>query len=194
MDRISEQSDLIVAADCLNNGGILCYPTETFYALGADPWNEAACARLRELKGRPEEKNLPLIVSDPGMVPLFCDVSDPRYDLLATQFWPGPLTIVLRDIRWNTSHAVRVSGNATARMISRLFGTAVISTSANHAGQPPVSDPAQLPAGLIQGIDLLVDGGLCPGGLPSTIVTLLETPARILREGAIPGSEILGKL
>jgi L-threonylcarbamoyladenylate synthase len=193
MRRIPATGDLLPAAAILREGGIVCYPTETLYALGADPWNPAACERLRALKGRQDEKEWPLITATTAMIADFCRSDDPRMKVLAGRFWPGPLTVVLPALSGAGSYAVRVSSCETARRLSELLEGPVISTSANPSGDPPVSDPDLLPEALRAGIDCLVDGGLTPGGLPSTIVSLLAE-TRILREGAIPAADVLAAL
>jgi L-threonylcarbamoyladenylate synthase len=180
--------------ETLRNGGIICYPTETFYALGVDPWNQSACEKLYALKKRPAEKEMPLIASSTEMVGKFCDTSDPRFAMLAKKFWPGPLTIVLPSKDHSTSYAIRVSSNVSARLISEIFGNPVISTSANLTGAQPVRTPEDLSEELSEGIDVVLNGGVCPGGLPSTIISLMNSEAEILREGAIPSKEILSML
>lgn len=181
-------------AETLRNGGIICYPTETFYALGVDPWNQLACKRLYELKKRSAEKELPLIASSSEMVSRFCETSDPRFTILAEKFWPGPLTIVLLSKDHLSSYAIRVSSNISARLISEIFGSPVISTSANISGTEPIRKPEDLNAELSAGIDILLNGGVCAGGLPSTIISLITSVPEILREGAIPSKEILSML
>lgn len=181
-------------AETLRNGGIICYPTETFYAFGVDPWNPSACERLYVLKKRPAEKELPLIASSTEMVSRFCDTSDKRFATLAEKFWPGPLTIVLPSKDHSSSYAIRVSSNVSARLISEIFGNPVISTSANITGTEPVRNAEDLNAELSAGIDIVLNGGICPGGLPSTIISLIKSAPEILREGAIPSKEILSML
>lgn len=175
----------------LRAGGVICYPTETFYALGADPWNESGCKRLRDLKRRPDEKDLPLIAANAEMIAQFCDTSDPRFEVLAKRFWPGPLTLVLPALRGPGSYAVRVSSHPPAMRLSLVFGGPIVSTSANLSGEPPVANPELLHASLREKVDVLIDGGVCRGGLPSTIVSLLARPASILREGAVASAEIM---
>lgn len=180
--------------ETLRNGGIICYPTETFYALGVDPWNESAREKLYKLKNRPAEKELPLIASSTEMVSRVCDTSDPRLTILAQKFWPGPLTIVLPAKDHSTSYAIRVSSNVSARLISEILGDPVISTSANITGAEPVRKPDDLSEELSAGIDVVLNAGICPGGLPSTIISLMNSEPRILREGAIPSKELLSML
>jgi L-threonylcarbamoyladenylate synthase len=180
--------------ETLRNGGIICYPTETFYALGVDPWNQSACEKLYRLKNRPAEKELPLIASSTEMVARFCDTSDPRFPILAQKFWPGPLTIVLPSKDHSTSYAIRVSSNVSARLIAEIFGNPVISTSANLTGAVPVRTPDDLSEELSEGINVVLNTGICPGGLPSTIISLMKTAPEVLREGAISSKEILSML
>lgn len=180
--------------ETLRNGGIICYPTETFYALGVDPFNESACQKLYKLKNRPAEKELPLIASSTEMVSRICDTADPRFAILAEKFWPGPLTIVLPTKNHLSSYAIRVSSNVSARLISEIFGNPVISTSANITGAEPVRKPGDLSEELSEGIDVVLNAGICPGGLPSSIISLMQSEPQILREGAIPSKEILSIL
>jgi L-threonylcarbamoyladenylate synthase len=104
------------------------------------------------------------------------------------------LTIVLPAKDHSTSYAIRVSSNVSARLISEIFGNPVISTSANLTGAQPVRTPEDLSEELSEGIDVVLNGGVCPGGLPSTIISLMNSEAEILREGAIPSKEILSML
>ena len=182
------------AVQALRSGEIVCYPTETFYALGIDPLNEAAREKLYKAKGRSAEKELPLIASDEEMVAKFCDTNDPRLKKLAARFWPGPLTIVLPSKDAAHNYAIRISSNPIACNLAKSFGAPIVSTSANASGSSPVQDPRNLLDSIQKNVSLLLDAGLCPGGFPSTIISLLEKPGRILREGAIHSREILSLL
>ena len=191
---ILDAASLQLCVDTLREGEIVCYPTETFYALGIDLWNEDALPKLYALKRRPPEKQLPLIASDISMVATVCDTGDSRFAALARKFWPGPLTIVLPSTDRSRSFAIRVSSNPVARQIVEGFGSPLVSTSANLTGEPSVSDPGMLPAEIAAGLSILIDGGICEGGSPSTIVSLVEKPGKIVREGAIPAAEIVSLL
>jgi L-threonylcarbamoyladenylate synthase len=182
------------AAMALRAGEIICYPTETFYALGIDPFNETAREKLYRTKGRSAEKELPLIASDEEMVAKFCDTNDPRLKKLAARFWPGPLTIVLPSKDGVRNYAIRISSHPIARSLAKSFGGPIVSTSANASGSSPVQDPRNLLDSIQKNVGLLLDAGLCPGGFPSTIISLLEKPGRILREGAIHTREIVSLL
>ena len=182
------------AAQALRSGEIVCYPTETFYALGIDPFNEAAREKLYRIKGRSGEKELPLIAADEEMVAELCDTNDPRLKKLMDLFWPGPLTIVLPSKGGTRNYAIRISSNPIARGLAKSFGGPIVSTSANASGSSPVQDPRNLLDSIQKGVSLLLDAGLSPGGFPSTIISLLEKPGRILREGAIHTREIVSLL
>jgi L-threonylcarbamoyladenylate synthase len=192
LDDVSASFDRI--AEVLHNGGIICYPTETFYALGVDPWNDAACRKLYDLKKRTSDKELPLIVADLSMAAKFFDISDPRTQTLTQKFWPGPLTLIIPAIDKSRNYAVRVSSHPEAQKISQTFGKPVVSTSANISGNRPVCSPGELNYQLISGIDVLLDGGTSAGGLPSTIVSLIGLETEIIREGAIPSEKIFSAL
>ncbi|MCI0412500.1 threonylcarbamoyl-AMP synthase [bacterium] len=191
---ILDNASLRLCVDALRKSEILCYPTETLYALGIDLWDEDALHKLYALKNRPPEKQLALIASDISMVATVCDTGDSRFAALAMRFWPGPLTIALPSTDRSTSFAIRVSSHPVARQIVEAFGSPLVSTSANLTGEPAVSDPQSLSEQITAGVSILVDGGILAGGAPSTIVSLVERPGKILREGAIPAAEIVSLL
>jgi L-threonylcarbamoyladenylate synthase len=198
--RIIRCNDALDAADleqcsfALRQGGMICYPTETFYGLGIDPWNVKGRERLYRAKGREAEKDLPVIAGDFAMVERICGSLDLRVRRLASRFWPGPLTLVLPLKAGTSTLAVRVSAHPIARQISLAFGGPIVSTSANCSGESPVAEPAQLPQQILNEVDVLIDAGKTPGGEPSTIVAFTVEGVQILREGAIARVEILHAL
>lgn len=181
------------AAEVLRRGGLVAYPTETFYGLGALARDAAALERLARAKLRPEGKPLPLLAADVSQVQ---DVArlEGLAARLAARFWPGPLTLVLPaapdlDAAITAGAgtvAVRIPGSEIARTLARLAGGAIVSTSANLSGEPPPTAPAELSPDLVARIDHVLDGGRTPGGLPSTIVEVAGDALRLLREGVIP--------
>ena len=191
---ILDSDSLQFCVDALRAGEVICYPTETFYALGVDVSNEQALLRLYTLKERPLEKEPPLIASDIAMVATVCDTADSRFAAFAGKFWPGPLTLVLPSIDRSKSYAIRVSSHPVARQLAQAFGSPLVSTSANRSGDPAVNDSRFLPEPIKQAVAVLVEGGVLPGGAPSTIVSLLERPGTVLRQGAISLSEIVSLL
>ena len=185
------------AVRVLRDGGIVAYPTETFYGLGVDARSRAACGRLFELKGRPEDKAFPCIVSGVPQLEETAQELGWAARLLAERFWPGPLTLVVEaGVRLAASApdggiAVRASGLRLARDLAEGLGAPVTSTSANRTGLPPATTAEEALSALGPGLDLVLDGGACPGGLPSTIVDVRKTPPRLVREGRVAFEEIL---
>jgi len=186
------------AAEVLRRGGIVAYPTETFYGLGALARDAAALARLASAKLRPEGKPLPLLAADAAQVAEVARL-DGLAARLAARFWPGPLTLVLPAspaldaaiTAGGATVAIRVPGSEIARELARRAGGALVSTSANLSGDPPPVLAAELSAGLAARIDHVLDGGRTPGGQPSTIVEVAGGAVRLVREGVIPLDEVL---
>jgi L-threonylcarbamoyladenylate synthase len=170
--------DVAVAAASLRRGGIVAYPTETFYGLGALATLPAAVARLGDAKLRPEGKPLPLVAADERMAFGLWAGVPPGALVLARAFWPGPLTLVA----------------ALGRELCRLAGGPLVSTSANPSGGPPPVDAGGLDPWLLARIDLVLDGGRTPGGLPSTVVEVGAGAPRLLRAGAVPWEAVEGAL
>jgi L-threonylcarbamoyladenylate synthase len=184
----------------LATGGIVAYPTETFYALAVDPRNPAARERLYELKGRPADKSLSMILSGIDQLEALAEALSSEERLLVKKFWPGPLTLVVA-AKPGTSPAapddtiaVRVSGLPLARSLARALGSPITATSANRSGSTPATTVAGVERYFAGEIDLILDGGACPGGLPSTIVDARKGEPRLLRQGRIPFADILRAL
>jgi L-threonylcarbamoyladenylate synthase len=187
------------AAEVLRAGGVVAYPTETFYGLGALATDRAALARLAAAKLRPEDKPLPLLGCDLSQVSQVVSRLEPLAQALADAFWPGPLTLALPaatalppEITAGTcTVAVRVPGSEIARLLARLAGGAIVSTSANLSGEPPPASAADLSPVLLARIDGVLDAGPTPGGLPSTIVSVADGEVALVREGALPFERVL---
>jgi len=183
------------AAAIIRAGGVVAYPTETFYALGASAWHREAWLRVFALKGRSGEKLFPLIVADLEQARQLVEVS-PAVEAVAKRFWPGPLTLVLPVLPGSipgsgaaATLAVRVSGSSIARALARLAGP-VTATSANRSGEAALSSASEVEALFGGGVDLVLDGGPTPGGQASTIVDLTSNVPKLLREGPIPLEEV----
>ncbi|MBI4233661.1 MAG: threonylcarbamoyl-AMP synthase [Chloroflexi bacterium] len=177
----------------LRRGGLVAFPTDTLYGLGADGLNEAAVERVFEAKGRPYGMPLPLLLADPADLGR---VASPVPDLaltLARRFWPGPLTLVLPKAPavptvvagrgWTVG--VRLPNHPVPRELARRLGNPITGTSANLSGQPPAATAAEVRRQLGDVIDLIVEGGPAGGGQESTVVDLTGPRPRIVREGAI---------
>lgn len=172
------------AAEHLRAGGVVVYPTETFYALGADPRSPEGCAAVFRLKGRDASLRLPWIAADREQAAAACRIPEAAA-ALADRHWPGPLTLVLPLRGRDGTVAVRVSSHPVARALAAALGHPVISTSANRSGAPP----ARTAAAAVESLGRtgaappprILDGGTTPGGAPSVIVDATQTPPRTLR-------------
>jgi L-threonylcarbamoyladenylate synthase len=181
------------AAAALRRGAVVAYPTETFYGLGALAADRAALARLAAAKLRPDGKPLPLIAADLEQVAAVAAL-EPLARSLAAAFWPGPLTLVLPaapsvapEITAGTGTVgIRVPGSEVARLLARLAGGPIVSTSANLSGEPPPVSAAELAPALLARVDEVLDAGPAPGGLASTIVAVDRGRMSLLREGPVP--------
>ncbi|HXB80087.1 MAG TPA: L-threonylcarbamoyladenylate synthase [Bradyrhizobium sp.] len=186
------------AAQCLKQGGLVAFPTETVYGLGADATNAGAIARLYEAKGRPLFNPLIATVGD-----IAAAITIARFDATATRlaetFWPGPLTLVLpktddcpvADLATAglDTIAVRVPAHPVARAILRAFSGPVVAPSANLSGHVSPTTAAHVQSDLSGRIDLIIDGGAVMVGVESTIVGCFDTPM-LLRPGGLPREEI----
>jgi L-threonylcarbamoyladenylate synthase len=191
------------AAEVLRRGGLVAFPTETVYGLGANARDAAAVARIFEAKGRPA--NNPLIVHVAGVEDLGPLVRGWPEEAarLAARFWPGPLTLVLPrgpavpDVvtAGGPTVAVRVPAHPVALALLRAAGAPVAAPSANRSSRLSPTRAEHVLADLDGRIDLVLDGGPCPGGIESTVLDLTVTPPRLLRPGLIePGAlkEVVG--
>jgi len=189
-----------VAVAAMRSGLVVAYPTDTLYGLAVDPANSGAVTKLFSLKGRALDKAIPLIAADVGQVRAWTTMT-PLAERLAAAFWPGPLTLVLRaavemDVRVMAEGgtvAIRVPDQPVARALAAAADCPVTSTSANPSGLPPTADPDEV-ARALPAIDVLIDGGVTPGGAPSTIVDATGTQPVLIRAGAIAWERVLESL
>jgi L-threonylcarbamoyladenylate synthase len=186
------------AARCLTEGGLVAFPTETVYGLGADATQAPAIARLYEAKGRPSFNPLIAHVAD-----LAAARKIARFDATATRlaeaFWPGPLTLVLPKTdncpvaelatAGLDTVAIRVPAHGIARDILRAFGGAVVAPSANISGHVSPTTAAHVASDLTGRVDLILDGGPVEVGVESTIVACFDVPM-LLRPGGLPREAI----
>lgn len=190
---------LRMAFDVLASGGIIAYPTETFYGLGARYDMEGSLDRLCAIKQRPLEKAMPLIIGNRGLLSSLTDSVSIRSAALMDRFWPGPLTLVFpargslsRFITAGTRKvAVRMPGESFGLDLARFTRFPITATSANASGMPPAGDAKMVLEYFGDSIDLVVDAGPAPGGLPSTIVEATGDRIKILREGVIKKESLL---
>lgn len=186
-----------VAAILLGNG-LVAYPTETFYGLGAAALSARAVARIYRLKARDPGKPLPVIASDLEMVVEIAGPLPPVFWTLAEEFWPGPLTLVLKASAAipaflagpGGSIAVRIPPVSWVRRLAYEISQPLTATSANLSGEGEMTDPSAI-ASVFEGkIELIIDGGATPGGSPSTLLDLTTPEPRFLRVGAVSAERI----
>jgi L-threonylcarbamoyladenylate synthase len=183
--------DLGALVEVLKRGGVVACPTETWLGLLADASNGEAIQRVAELKGRPADMPIALLLPNAESVDAVALDLPPAAQALIEAHWPGPLTILVParpelDARLvkEGKVGVRVPGPSPAAELTRAFGRPLTATSANVSGAPPVRSVDELPATLADGLDAVVKG-VSPGGAPSTLVDASQTPMRILRAGAV---------
>ena len=201
--RTGTQPDHIAqAVQLLHAGGIVAFPTDTVYGVGAHGLLPAAVEKLYVAKQRPRDKAIPLLIAGvEALSQVAVDVPEVAY-ALAKRFWPGALTLVLRRAAHvpnavtsgGETVAVRAPDHAVTQALIAALGAPLAATSANLSGRP-APDTAQGVLDQLRGrIDGVLDGGTCPGGIASTIVHLAVSPPAILRVGGISPQEILGLL
>jgi L-threonylcarbamoyladenylate synthase len=182
----------------LGRHGILAVPTETFFGLAVNPFQEEALARLFALKGRAPEKPVLVMVSGPEMLNQVAREVPVLARRLMEKFWPGPLTIIFPSRPQLSRRLTGGTGtigvrqprqSLTCRLITAL-GHPITGTSANRAGGRSLVRAREVAREFGDGVDLILDAGPCPGGLPSTIVDVTSAPPRLVRDGAIPPAEL----
>lgn len=186
------------AVSVLRQGGLVAFPTDTVYGVGAHAFDPQAVAQLYEVKKRSRSKAIPLLLADVASLPLVAEPIPPLAERLAKRFWPGPLTLVLPrrtvvpDMITAGGHsvAVRVPDHPVARALIAALGAPLATTSANRSGEPSPATAGEVMAQLGGRIDLILDGGACPGGVSSTVLDVTASPPVVLRPGPVSAEEI----
>jgi len=197
----ADPSHIAQAAERLRGGAVIAFPTDTLYAVGCRAADQAAVRRLYEIKRRPTTQPNVLLVRDRAQVDRVAFV-DPRAASLMERYWPGPLTLVLpakfsRPLVGRIGEAVpetvavRSPNHLVALALLEGLDEPIVSSSANRAAERPPVDVGDVIAGLGDDLDIVLDGGPCQFGEPSTIFDLTVNPPRILRQGAIPAAELI---
>ena len=181
----------------LKEGGVIAFPTDTVYGLGGDAFNPKAVERIYEVKKRPRHLPLPLLIAD---IPQLTAVAEPISRIawfLARHFWPGGLTLVLPKapslpdyLAKGHSIAVRVPNHPICLALVQRLENPITGTSANLSGKPSTLTAGKVKQQLGDKVDLIIDGGRCPGGVESTVVDVTGEVPVILRQGIIPKHEI----
>lgn len=182
--------------ELLDRGGILAVPTESSYGLATDPWSERGVRAIYQVKGRDTTKALPVIAGDlDQLAQLGIDPSSPEVAPFAA-CWPAALSVVAPTSRLLPASggerrlAVRLPGHEPLRDLLLRLGRALTATSANLAGEPPILELPPLEPLLADSDSIAVDGGMLPGGAPSTLVELRGDTLRVLRQGRFPVAEL----
>jgi len=196
--RNPEPEKIAAAVAILKDGGVVAYPTETFYALGAAANNENAVEKILNIKGRAFNNPLAVIVAgENDLLPLVAEIPNGAR-ILMKRFWPGPLTMVFgtapavspRLTAGTGKIGIRISSHPIAALLARELGAPLTATSANLSGEPENATAAGVMTSLDSLPDAIIDGGETPGAPGSTILDVTVFPPRILREGAISGKLI----
>ncbi|MCS6287351.1 MAG: threonylcarbamoyl-AMP synthase [Nitrospira sp.] len=176
----------------LDAHGIVALPTETYYGLAVRPTDETALRHLIELKGRPSDKPILVLIGSPEQLPRLVQSIPRAAALLMELFWPGPLTIVfpaesaLPALLTAGTGTIGVRQSPLLQLQDLLRHTGPLTgTSANRSSEPPLDSAAAVQRALGAEVDLILDGGHTPGGLPSTMVDARDRP-HLLRAGALP--------
>jgi len=188
---------LQAAVHALREGGLVCFPTDTVYGIGAAAADDAAVRRLFAVKGRQPDKPLPLLLAEAGDAARVAEVTA-LAKTLGHEFWPGALTIVMRKspsyrslaLAGGDTVAVRVPDHELVRRMVRDLGSPVTGTSANRAGAPAPVSAAEVAFQLGEMVELIIDGGRARGRAESTVVDITVTPPKVLREGALGREEV----
>ncbi len=181
------------AVRTLKAGGLVAFPTDTVYGVAAHGFQGQAVERLYEVKGRPASRPIPLLLADLDDLSVVArDVPAVAYEL-ARLFWPGPLSLVLprhprvpdEVVAGGDSVAVRIPDHPIPQRLARMLQAPLATTSANRSGAPDAITAQEVVEQIGDTIELVIDGGACPGGVPSTVLDLTADPPRLLRRGPI---------
>ena len=182
----------------IRRGGIVAFPTETYYGLAVDPFNREAVSRLFAVKRRAPDKPILCLVPDREHLVRLIRTIPACYEPLMDAFWPGPLTLVFAANEevpviltgYSGTLGVRVSSHPLAYRLAQAYGGAITATSANYSGQPAAVSAAEVGDQLGPDVDFILDGGDTPGGLGSTLVGLEGEHPVLLRPGVVTVEEI----
>ena len=187
------------AARCIRDGGIIIYPTETFYGMGALYSNEQALTKLFRIKSRDFSKPVLLLIPDISSIEAVASEVPPEAHVLARHFWPGPLTLLLKPsphlssllIGEDNTVGMRVSSDPVASHLLAALQDCITATSANLSGGISPTAVHEIPDVLLDAVDLVIDAGTTPGGRPSTVFDVSCRPFKIVREGAVGVRDIM---
>ena len=188
---LSQQDAIQRALDQIHSGGIIAFPTDTVYGLGSSPFNPEAIKRLFTAKGRNFNKAIAILIGDISQLPLLSEEFNPTAQILSRQFWPGALTLILNKkkelpaiLSPFPSIGIRMPDHPFALNLLRVTGPLAVTSANLSGGKNPLTAKDVLEQ-LDGRVDLLMDGGQCPGGVPSTVVDCTSPNIKFIRVGAI---------
>lgn len=195
---VSSPNAITSALQVLLSGGLVAFPTDTVYGVGALAFDEKAIESIYVAKGRPVEKAIPVLIGDREDLTKVADEIPFFAARLIAHFWPGPLTVLVPKkpalpgiISATSTVGVRLPDHEVARVLLRLAGPMAV-TSANRSSQPSPTTAQEVLAQLGGRIALILDGGKTPGGIPSTVVDCTGDEIQVLREGTLSKEQLLG--
>jgi L-threonylcarbamoyladenylate synthase len=195
--RDSQETRELAAAH-IKAGSLIAFRTDTFYGLGADPFNRRALQQLLALKGREDGKPILLVISDESEVARFSSRRAKLFDALSARHWPGALTLIVsaradvpEELTAGTGTiGLRLPADESVRALVRACGGALTATSANLAGAPPARTAEEAARSFPNGLALIVDGGATHTEAASTVLDVTQAEARLIREGAVSWREL----
>jgi L-threonylcarbamoyladenylate synthase len=188
-----EDKPMVLAAEVIQAGGVIVYPTETLYGIGANAWDGAAIAKVRVIKRREGQKPILVIVKDEAQLAMLTNDINEEARLLIRNFWPGPLTLVFNATKevpavlsqGSGTIGVRIPSSTVCLRLLALCGCPLTSTSANLSGGPSLHEVTDIRRAIPRGVDLFLDAGRLTPTLPSTVLDVTVSPPQIVREGAV---------
>lgn len=195
---LEDKRALEIAIETVQHGGVIAFPTDTVYGIGAALDHPEALVRIFDIKGRSADRPLPILVSRPDVIGTLTVDPDPDLLALAARFWPGPLTVVLQAapslppevVAPDGTVGIRIPDHSIALTIAQHAGGAIASTSANRSGDPPATRAEEIRASLGGEIDVILDGGIAPHQEASTVIRREGATITVIREGAIAAETI----
>jgi len=194
---LTDINRILEIGEMIKKGGVIVYPTDTVYGIGGNPFLEDVAIRIKNIKQR-EEKAMPILVSSLEKAKEIAYFNDLSLKI-ANTFWPGPLTIVLKTKVKFSPHltggrdsiGLRIPNHELALKIIEASGGALIGTSANISGRPPAISIEDLDEKIKSSVDLIIDGGKCYLGKPSTVIEVIDSRIKIIRIGVIGIDEFI---
>jgi L-threonylcarbamoyladenylate synthase len=200
--RSPEPAAIGRAEAVIRAGGVVCFPTRCLYGLGADAFNPEAVERVFEIKQRPADMPLLVLISRSAQLAELAERVPPMAQLLMERFWPGRLTLVLearqqlppRLTAGSGKIGIRLAAHPVARALAEAVARPITGTSANRSGGSGCRQIAELDPGIARQVELILDGGPVKGGVGSTVVDVTGDAPVVIREGEVSKPEILAAL